>query len=518
MHGVCSRRTYQAMMAKLESFYHSTHFCWMILALGIGARLHEYLFNRSFRGDEGYIVLNIISRSFSELLEPLDYNQMAPIGFLFIERLAFEIFGDNEFVFRFFPFISGVLSLPLFYGVSRSLLPRQAIPLALGIFAISSHLIFFSSDVKQYSSDVVITLFLFIMAVKAEMGKRGWSYSILFGVLGAVSIWFSHPAVFTLVGIAITLIVFQSGQMKLDISKTLLIMILFWLFSFIVFYIGFAHESTMNSSLVEFWKSGFAPFPPVSVSDIKWYLNTFFNIFENPVGLYLKGIAALAFVIGLLALFRTNQESCFLSISPMIMAFIASCLQKYPFRGRFLLFITPLLIIFISNGLIKILNATKNSFQIIGIFTIILIFLHPILSLALQLFYYQPEYDIKPILNFLSKNIQNDDIIYVSYNREHLFRYYAKFYGFNDWQYIVGSRWTKEPRKYLDELNNLPDKRVWILFPLNYKDDNIDEEKYFLYHLDCIGKQLSSFRYHGSSLYLYDLSEEPEINRCGVKS
>jgi len=130
----------------------------MIICFGIVLRLRQYLFNRSLWLDEALLTLNIISRSFLELLQPLDYRQGAPIGFLFLEKLAVQLFGNSEYVLRLFPFLCGIISLFLFYKVATHYINIKAVLIALGLFAISGWLVYYSSEVKQYSSDVAIVL------------------------------------------------------------------------------------------------------------------------------------------------------------------------------------------------------------------------------------------------------------------------------------------------------------------------------------------------------------------------
>ena len=45
--------------------------------------------------DEAFIALNIRGRSFVELLAPLDLNQVAPLGFLLLEKLAVRLLGGS---------------------------------------------------------------------------------------------------------------------------------------------------------------------------------------------------------------------------------------------------------------------------------------------------------------------------------------------------------------------------------------------------------------------------------------
>ena len=65
----------------------------LIICFGILVRVIQYLYNRSLWADEAVLALNIVNRSYLELLQPLDYEQGAPIAFLWVEKLAIQIWA-----------------------------------------------------------------------------------------------------------------------------------------------------------------------------------------------------------------------------------------------------------------------------------------------------------------------------------------------------------------------------------------------------------------------------------------
>ena len=75
-------------------------FLWTLacafLVAGIVFRLVQFFAARSLWLDESMLALNIASRSFGELLRPLDYNQVAPPLFLWLARLGVRLGGTNE--------------------------------------------------------------------------------------------------------------------------------------------------------------------------------------------------------------------------------------------------------------------------------------------------------------------------------------------------------------------------------------------------------------------------------------
>ena len=75
----------------------------IIIGFGIILRLIPYLHNRSLWLDEVWLALNIIQKPYSQLVGVLENSQIAPIGFLFIEKFMVLTFGDSEYALRVFP-------------------------------------------------------------------------------------------------------------------------------------------------------------------------------------------------------------------------------------------------------------------------------------------------------------------------------------------------------------------------------------------------------------------------------
>jgi len=176
------------LFSKANISYDSKRLLWIIICFGIILRFIQYLYNRSLWFDEAMLTFNIINRSFSELFQPLNYGQAAPFGFLIIEKLLIRTFGNSEYVLRLFPFLCGIISVFLFCRVAVYYIEKRAVPIALGLFAISGPLIYYSSEVKQYSSDVTIALLLYWVAIYIQSKKLTIPCIAIFGVIGAVSI------------------------------------------------------------------------------------------------------------------------------------------------------------------------------------------------------------------------------------------------------------------------------------------------------------------------------------------
>jgi len=521
---------------------------WLIISVGVFLRLVHYLLNRSLWIDEAFVALNIINKSYLELLQPLDYNQAAPFGFLVLEKLAVQLFGESEYSLRFFPFLAGIASLFLFYKVAKWFSHLHAVIIAIGLFALCDRLIYYSAEVKQYSIDVVIALLLYLGVINLQSKKLNPMRIAVFSIIGAVAIWISHPSVFILAGTGMSLLIFAFIKRKWTVILRYLIVFLFWLLSFIGFYFISIRKLSSNEALQKSWDSNhnsFMPFPPLSLSELGWFPDKFFEIFNYPSGLYLTGIAVLAFIMGCTSMYGRSKKKFFLLIFPVLLALLASGLHKYPFKGQLLLFIVPSILLLVAEGAQQVIDKTQFNSKLLGIALVVLLFFHPLYYAARNLKspdnpphfveYQRVREDIKPVLSYVQTNQHYGDVLYLYYASQYAFKYYSSRYNFKydsgkavwskppeDWfapampsyppQLIVGEYSRNDWSILENELNEIRgNRRVWVIFShVSDRRSPLDEEDVFLYLLNRIGTQVDSFKSTEASAYLYDLSKEPK--------
>ena len=333
---------------------------------------------------------------------------------------------------------------------------------------------------------------------------------ILFGLLGAIVIWFSHPSVFVLAGVGVSLALFWASRGDWSTIFSLCISYSIWTLSFLISYFVYLRNVANNEFLLNFWGAripgAFMPLPPVSISDIQWFTQNFFEIFRNPGGLPLVGIAALTFIVGCAVIFIEKKERFFILISPILLALLASGFQKYPFSGRLLLFTTPALFILIAAGANQIISGkTKHYSIIVGVALIGLLFYNPLLSAGRHLIKPHVRAEIKLPLEHIKKHGRTGDVIYVYYGASTQIQYYSASYGFSDDDYIMGVEARDNWENYRNDLDRLrKNKRVWILFSHTLGG----EKDFFLNHLDSIGTRLDTLEGQGAAVYLYDLVKE----------
>ncbi|MEK6254081.1 MAG: glycosyltransferase family 39 protein, partial [Gemmatimonadales bacterium] len=107
-------------------------------------------------GDEGMLAVNFYDRTFRGLLDTLDYGQVAPPGFLWLELGASKLLGFTEPALRLVPFLAGAAAVVLLWKLSRKLLDHRSALLSMAVFAASFYPTRYAAEVKPYSLDLLL--------------------------------------------------------------------------------------------------------------------------------------------------------------------------------------------------------------------------------------------------------------------------------------------------------------------------------------------------------------------------
>lgn len=452
------------------------------------------------------LVNNILNKTFIELIRfPLQNNQSAPPGFLILVKYLVLMFGNKENAFRLLPFISGCLSIPLFVLFSRKIGNNIVSTVSLILFSFLPKLIYYSSEIKQYSTDLFLFLlvsFLIIICL-TEINKT--QYIGIFGIIGAIAIWFSNPIIFVLFGASFILILENIINKNYNNLYWLIGVSFLWALNFSIQYFLVLHYSANNNYLLNFWQSSFAPFPPWL--DFSWYKYTFRDILIDPLFLPTSIVTVSLLIVGFISIGFRNWRYLLILIMPILLSLIASALKKYPFSGRFMLFIIPTFLIILSEGLdwIRVLISKFNRLtsSVITLALVTYLIIQPLNYDIRNFVNPTMRENIKPVLIFIKKNMLSSDTIYIYYSAEPAFNYYSTRYKLPSNNIIIGTNFRETTSKYIDEIDKLKGtKRIWVLFSHPIKD----EQNLILAHLNKIGHLLNKNISVGSSAYLYDLS------------
>jgi len=487
-------------------------FIFFVLLAGAILRIRQYLIGRSLWVDEAMLALNIVNRNFLALFKPLDYDQGAPIGFLLTEKIFNLLFGRNEYALRIFPLILGLLSLWTFYLLLKHFTRGPRLIIALSLFALNPRLIYYSSEVKQYMADVFVTItFLLITAYYFDAPSRKRLGFI--ALTGFLALWFSHPALFILAGIGITLLFFHFQKHDFSNIKLIIGMGILWLVN-----VGFLYSLTLgdlqnNSYMREYWQNAFAPMPPWA--NINWYWNTFQGNANTHFAVTITPwFLLLLMLTGWIYLLKQKNLSGIAIGFILFFTLLASSLALYPSLERMVLFLTPIGIFLIGASTEWIIESLRGS-RVVSTVTILLVSVYLFYGALPRTFeqFISPKYyeHIRPTMEYLQESWKDGDSIYITTDGVPAFEYYAPIYGLENVPYISGQREDyANPPTMLERLTQLKGQsRVWVLMSHVYEKDGFNEQDYLLDYLKKNGTRKRAFIEPGTSvyLYLYDLSE-----------
>jgi len=492
------------MLLELNSWFQNKttiipHKFWVValLIIGTGIRLRNYFFNRALWLDEATLSLNIIHRDYLQLLKPLDTCQVAPVGFLWVEKFFVSILGPNELALRLFPLIAGILSLFLFYTVAKKITNKFIALYGLLFFVFGYYLIYYSTEVKQYEIDVLAYLVCFNFIYLKDYSFKIFKTYVISGFIGASVIWFSHASVFILTGIGIGMFLELITRKAYSRISGYVIMILLWLVSFAVDYFffinGHAHK---NLQVKAFTSIGFLPGVSGIHSFPHWLFTNIVDLFKYPFRIPKWQFGAFLIICSLFVIIKKKEYKLLVLGLPVLIHLIASVFNIYPFGARFTLYTAFATVIFFVYGLYYFTEKTGIGRVLIGI--VFLFMLSWPIRLSVKPITKQ---EIREPMQYIDDHLRNDDIVYVQYGSKWAFDFYKDRIMEPGIKIVYGTWIRSDLSKFDRELKRLKGKRVWILFSNYYPE----EKKYILDECDEKGERMDSFEYIGSSAYLYKI-------------
>lgn len=164
-------------------------------------RVRQYAGGGALWLDELGLARNIVERPLGALLRtPLASDQVAPPGFLLLEKLAAFTLGSGEWQLRLVPLAGALVALALFTLVAARVLDRVGRLAAVALFVVNVPQVWHAAEVTPYATDVATALALTLLAMRwQERGRR--RDAVILALAGAAGVWLSLPAVPVLAGL-----------------------------------------------------------------------------------------------------------------------------------------------------------------------------------------------------------------------------------------------------------------------------------------------------------------------------
>ncbi|MBS1783090.1 MAG: hypothetical protein JSS78_08485 [Bacteroidetes bacterium] len=335
-------------------------FALIILCGGVAIRFVEWFHCRDLMMDEVNVVRNIFERPYGGLFRPLVYEQFAPPLFLSMIKLSSSLWGFGEMSLRIFPILCSVLSLFVFYRLVLLFASKRSLWYPLAIFSFAEIYIQYANDVKQYSSDILVSLLLVFLAVKRDLfASSRFRFFIQWSLIGMITVWLSMPAIFILTGVGFSLFIQAYNARQIRYLLPLIGAGILWMLSFSGYYWLLLRHQIASEYLQAFHAPYF-----LNLSNGKDLIDSH-NIelmtafFSSAIGSgrHFPFFLNLIFlIVGFYSIFRNNVTKGLVLLIPIFCFVAAVALHRFTLLPRVGLFVMPLLLIVIGVGLDTLLT------------------------------------------------------------------------------------------------------------------------------------------------------------------
>jgi hypothetical protein len=394
-----------------------------LVAIALALRLTYYVLNPALSTDEASLALNLMHRSYSDLLDRLDFNQAGPPGFLLVQKVTIDVFGPSPYSLRLVPLLAGAAACLLMYRFSVDVAGRLTAIVALALFAVSDPLLSYASTSKQYSVDVAVTLALYATAF-AIANRPDTRAIVFFAVIGIAAVFLSHPAAFVLAAIWAVLVAQNGIVRRWTQAAKLTGVAALWLASLALAYF-LTHtsiEQIQRSAAVE----GLPPRAALeTLGGIVRYLLSV-PAYAPEVRVAITCAAAAVCLVGVRTLSKVSLGLTAILIVPTLLAGVAVAIDLYPNFPRTFLFVVPSLIVLIAIGTVSLLSPRRTRIVRAGAGAAFLILLCVGASKTLGHLRPSTLTEDRSTLSYLLENARRGDSLYVSRSAQYTFRYYVE--------------------------------------------------------------------------------------------
>jgi hypothetical protein len=306
-----------------------------LVLIGLVLRLRQFIFCRSLWLDEAMLAVSIAARSPAELLQPLEYNQNAPILFLWLSKLCTWVMGVNEQALRALPQIAGGLVLVALPLAARRAFGAAAAIVCAALAALSPALIRYANEAKPYGVDAFVTAALLLAFVSGHRVFAPRSAALL-AAIASLGVLLSNPAVFTATAIWAALGWAHRGDR--GALKRVALSGLSWILTFAVSYAVVVRPAAGNELVRAGYSTAFLPPSGESAERLPLMISgTFFPAFGGDgtgmpnVTPRAAGLITVAFFAGLAFLAWHGHSALAVALGgPVVLAFSAAALGLYP--------------------------------------------------------------------------------------------------------------------------------------------------------------------------------------------
>jgi 4-amino-4-deoxy-L-arabinose transferase-like glycosyltransferase len=442
---------------------------WLLISIGCFFIIAQFLQDRGMWMDEAELVTNIINSSFSELFKPFKNGQVAPILYLIFQKGLSGLFGNSDLTFRILPLFATFTSSFLLYSILKKLGVNKLITLlGIALFLNHPHIIYYSSEVKQYPIDVFAALSLIFIGLKIinqdEMSKKIW-----FALLAVPLFFISNITIIILVPTGLLLLL-NDFKFHKKIKVSTIIVLLICSLSFVAYYFLFINNHSNKSLMLSYWMGKGVPGKDVnSIIEIftwssKRVVKELFLRLLSYENFYVFSLSLISFLYCLFLLVKEKKVKIItITLIPVFIHVLLAVLSLYPFWRRLILYMLPLYIIVLCAGF-EILNSCYSKKRMLIYSLKIVASIYFIFNVFSNLRKFPMQHDTyKLAINYLNQEDYNDENILIFGGKSGLSYYKELSNPYKDKIETIGNT-----RPYEELIEELRTKDIsndhWLIF------------------------------------------------------
>lgn len=377
-----------------------------------------YTVNRSLWLDEAMAAYSFSKRDFWNLTESIfEWNQSAPVLYLYIVKLITLIFGNTETTLRIFSFISYIAMLFMVYLLLKYTLKVKTGLLAAAFTSGIGLLLYYANEFKPYMTDAFAVLFVIFLYYLFTSSKLKWKYLILSYM---ILLWLSNPVCFFIAGIFLYEFIKSIKEKNTKFLKEIIVGGIFIFISFVIYFFYWLKPVMDAGEMFAYWENQSFPIIPLSGDDLERASSLITSIITH-IGTYKVIFLIVSLEAMLVNFFTEKNKYIFVIFNGIIITLAASSFGMFPVSGRLFLFIYPIFVVLTFYVLGKLFENEKNR-----IFVLILIFIFTLANNTV-IDYRNPQNvfqeEANPLIEYVRNNIKADEELYVYHHTVPVFEY-----------------------------------------------------------------------------------------------
>jgi len=384
-----------------------------VIGSGIVVSILMNCVGRTLWLDEAMLAFSFSKRSLFQLTNGVfEWDQSAPVLYLYFVKILTIIFGNREAVLRSFSVISYIAVLFLSGYAAKKLFHIKYPVLAAAFLANMNFILKYSNEFKQYLSECIwVLLVLILYYFYKERGLAWWKLALGFMIF----IWGANPACFFIGGVLVY--EFLSGLFTKDrllIRNSLLTGICVFA-SFAAYYFYWLRGIALSGSMQSYWENASFPLIPTSVADLKLAQSMVYEIFITfrEARIFMTAFVLAAFLIGI---FWEKNRYCTVIFLSFLVTLFASYIHMFPIADRLWCFSFPVFTILAFYALDQMAVSNRKA-ELVAVFLMFTLILtnNGILVYRNGENVYQAGEEANPLIAYLQEHVEEDEKVYVYY-------------------------------------------------------------------------------------------------------